>query len=281
MKLVRFGEKGSEKPGVLINGKRLDCSAYFDDWNQPFFADDGLEKLRERLLSAVEGLPQVPDEARWGACIARPGMILCVGLNYSDHAREANMAVPEEPVLFMKAANTISGPYDDVEIPPESEKCDWEIELGIVIGKDAYRLPSAAAAAGHIAGYCLVNDLSERHYQLEREGQWVKGKSCPGFSPTGPFLCTADEIEDVLNLPMRLSVNGEMMQNGSTKTMIFDPWTIVHYISQFMKVEAGDLISTGTPPGVGLGFDPPRYLRRGDVVELEIGGLGRQKQKFI
>ncbi len=280
MKLLRFGEKGAEKPGVLLDGIRRDCSAYFEDWNREFFHNDGLAALRDLLSRKGTELPVVPAEIRWGSCIARPGMILCIGLNFSDHAREAGMDIPEEPVLFMKAANTLSGPYDEVAIPPDSRKTDWEVELGIVLQKEVYRLDSEAEAAESIAGYCIVNDLSERHYQLERAGQWVKGKSCPGFSPVGPYLCTPDEIPEVLNLGMRLSVNGEVMQNGSTRTMIFPPHFIVRYVSQFMRVEAGDLISTGTPPGVGLGFRPPRYLKRGDIVELSIDQLGQQRQVF-
>ena len=281
MKLIRFGEKGSEKPGVLVGSERRDCSAYFDDWNRNFFINSGLEKLSNLIERNLDGLPVVDAGVRWGACVARPGMILCVGLNFSDHAKEAKMAIPEEPVLFMKAANTLSGPYDDVKIPKNSTKTDWEVELAMVLQKDAHEIDSDAAAADCIAGFCLMNDLSERHFQLERAGQWVKGKSCPGFSPVGPYLCTADEIPDVLNLAMRLSVNNEMLQDGSTKTMIFKPNEIIKYISQFMLLEAGDIISTGTPPGVGLGFDPPRYLKKGDVVELSIEKLGTQDRKSV
>jgi 2,4-didehydro-3-deoxy-L-rhamnonate hydrolase len=208
-------------------------------------------------------------------------MIMCVGLNYSDHAAEAGMEVPKEPLIFGKLANTICGAYDNVPIPKDSEKTDWEVELGIILGKDALYLNSEKEAEDHIAGYCVVNDLSERAFQLERGGQWIKGKSCPNFCPTGPYLVTKDEIKDVLNLNMRLSVNGVLKQNGNTKTMVFNPNHIVYYMSQFMKLEAGDLISSGTPFGVGLGFKPPQYLSAGDVVELSIDGLGSQKQLFV
>ncbi len=281
MKLIRFGDKGQEKPGVIIEGVRKDCSAHFEDWNHDFFQHDGLAKLKSLIESGADSLPTVPEGTRWGASVARPGMIMCIGLNYSDHAKESGMEPPSEPVLFMKATNTLSGPYDEVPIPKLSEKTDWEVELGLVIGKDASYLPSKEAAKDYIAGYCVVHDVSERHFQLERGGQWVKGKSCPGFSPVGPYLSTVDEISDVMNLNMTLSVNGEARQNGNTKTMIFDPFHLVHYLSQFMLLEAGDIISTGTPPGVGLGMKPPVFLKAGDVVELGVDGLGTQKQTFV
>jgi 2-keto-4-pentenoate hydratase/2-oxohepta-3-ene-1,7-dioic acid hydratase in catechol pathway len=280
MKLIRFGSKGKEKPGVLINGSRKDCSAYFEDWNHAFFQNDGLYKLQQVLLTSSENLPAVPDNVRWGSCIARPRAIICVGLNYSDHAKEAGMDTPAEPILFDKLTNTISGPYDDISIPKNSEKTDWEVELGVVIKKDSLYLVNETAAAACIAGYCVVNDLSERSFQLERGGQWFKGKSSPGFCPTGPWLATTDEITDVLNLNMRLSVNTQVRQNGNTCTMIFNPAYLVYYISQFVQLEAGDLVSTGTPPGVGLGMKPPVYLKAGDVVELSIEGLGSQQQQF-
>lgn len=281
MKLIRFGDKGQEKPGVIIEGVRKDCSAHFEDWNHDFFQHDGLAKLKSLIESGADSLPTVPEGTRWGASVARPGMIMCIGLNYSDHAKESGMEPPSEPVLFMKATNTLSGPYDEVPIPKLSEKTDWEVELGLVIGKDASYLPSKEAAKDYIAGYCVVHDVSERHFQLERGGQWVKGKSCPGFSPVGPYISTVDEISDVMNLNMTLSVNGEARQNGNTKTMIFDPFHLVHYLSQFMLLEAGDIISTGTPPGVGLGMKPPVFLKAGDVVELGVDGLGTQKQTFV
>ena len=281
MKLIRFGNKGQEKPGLLIDGVRKDCSAHFQDWNREFFQSGGLKKLESLISSEGGSLPDVPEEARWGASVARPGMIMCIGLNYSDHAKESGMEPPSEPVLFMKATNTLAGPFDEVPIPKNSEKTDWEVELGLVIGKDASYIPSKEAAKDYIAGYCVVHDVSERHFQLERGGQWVKGKSCPGFSPVGPYLSTADEIDDVMNLSMSLSVNGQARQNGNTKTMIFDPYHLVHYLSQFMLLEAGDIISTGTPPGVGLGMKPPVFLKSGDVVELSVENLGSQKQTFV
>jgi len=281
MKLIRFGAKNSEKPGVEVNGKRLDCSAHFDDWNQDFFNNGGLNKLKAFLESDKNSLPEVDNSIRLGSPIARPGMIMCIGLNYSDHAEESGMELPKEPVLFMKATNTLSGPNDDIVIPPNSIKTDWEVELGIIINNDCYQLKNEAEGNESIAGYTLVHDVSEREFQLEKEGQWVKGKSCPGFSPVGPYLVLKEDIADVLNLSMELCVNGQKMQQGNTKFMVFNPAYIVYYLSQFMKLEAGDLISTGTPPGVGLGMNPPVYLKRGDEVVLTIEGLGSQRQKFI
>ena len=281
MKLLRFGEQGHEKPGVLLNGIRKDCSAYFTDWNHAFFQNNGLTNLADLLKTKGDALPNVSENERTASCIARPSMIMCIGLNYFDHAAEAGMEVPKEPLIFGKLANTICGAYDNVPIPKCSEKTDWEVELGIILGKDALYLNSEEEAEDHIAGYCVVNDLSERAFQLERGGQWIKGKSCPNFCPTGPYLVTKDEIKDVLNLNMHLSVNGVQKQNGNTKTMVFSPNHIVYYMSQFMKLEAGDLISSGTPFGVGLGFKPPQYLSAGDVVELSIDGLGSQKQLYI
>lgn len=279
MRLIRFGDKGSEKPGVEIDNVKYDCSDHFKDWNHDFFANGGIEKLSKKI--GDNPFPKIPTDVRIGAPIARPGMIICVGLNYSDHAKESGLKVPSEPIIFMKATNTIAGPYDDVTKPPNSNKTDWEVELGIVIGQDSYMLEDEAAADSAIAGYCIVNDLSEREFQVEKGGQWVKGKSCPGFSPTGPYLVTKDEIENVLDLDMTLDLDGKRMQTGNTKFMVFNPTFVVHYISQFMKLEAGDLISTGTPPGVGLGMDPPRYLERGEVMSLTISGLGEQQQKVI
>tara|TARA_R110002049_G_scaffold308910_1_gene514823 strand:- start:13208 stop:13972 length:765 start_codon:yes stop_codon:yes gene_type:complete len=249
MKLIRFGEKGLEKPGVFIDGKRLDCSKYFEDWNQQFFQNEGLERLKAILKREEGNLPEIKEEVRWANPIARPGMIMCIGLNYSDHAKESGMEIPNEPILFMKATNTIGGPFDDVSIPRNSSKTDWEVELGVVLNKDVLYLKDEAEAEGAIAGYCVINDISERAFQLERGGQWVKGKSCPGFTAVGPYLVTKDEIDDVLNLKMNLSVNGVNKQNGNTKTMIFNPAYSLWYMSQFMQLEAGDLISTGTPPG--------------------------------
>lgn len=281
MKLTRFGPKGQEKPAVVWQGQRRDCSDHFMDWNHAFFQQNGLTRLQALLQQMGDQLPLVPDSARWASAISRPGMILCVGLNYSDHAKEAGMDPPTEPLLFMKATNTLAGPYDPVSIPRQSEKTDWEVELGIVIGKDVSYLANEAEAAEAIAGYCVVNDLSEREFQLERVGQWVKGKSCPGFSPVGPWVATSDEIANPLDLGMKLWVNEELCQDGSTRTMIFSPAHIVWYVSQFMQLEAGDLISTGTPPGVGLGMKPPRYLKAGDQVRLQIEGLGEQQQTYV
>ena len=280
MKLIRFGNKEAEKPGIFINEKRLDCSSHFKDWDRPFFQNGGLSELKKMIDANDIQLPEVSEKERWANPIARPGMIMCIGLNYSDHAKESGMDIPTEPILFMKATNTIAGPFDEVTIPKNSTKTDWEVELGIVMGRNALYLEDEAAAENAIAGYCVVNDISEREFQLEKGGQWVKGKSCPDFTAVGPYLVTKDEISDVLNLKMKLDVNGEQKQNGNTNTMIFNPAYVVWYLSQFMQLEAGDLISTGTPPGVGLGFSPPQYLQAGDTVELEIEGLGKQKQLF-
>lgn len=279
MKLIRFGNLGEEKPGIEVSGKRYDCSPYFEDWNREFFMKDGLQKLQKLLKE--QSLEEVPTTERWANPIARPGIIMCVGLNYSDHALESGMDLPKEPVLFMKATNTICGAFDEVSLPKGSQKTDWEVELGVVLNRDVLYLEDEAEAEDAIAGYCIVHDLSERDFQLNREGQWVKGKSCPGFSPVGPYLVTRDEIENVMDLKMELSVNGEGMQSGNTSTMVFNPSYLIWYISQFMKLEAGDIISTGTPPGVGLGMKPPRYLKDGDRVELSIDHLGGQNQKFL
>jgi len=279
MKLIRFGAKGQEKPGVLIEGKRRDASAWFHDWDAAFFADDGLEKLAAKLSSSRPAkLPEVPEAARWAAPVARPGKIVCAGLNYSDHAKETGAQLPKEPKLFMEAANTVVGPNDDLLIPRLSKKTDWEVELGVIIGAEARYLDSPEQAQSCIAGYCISHDVSEREFQMERGGQWSKGKSCDTFNPLGPWLATRDEMPDVTNMKMRLSVNGQLRQNGNTGTMIHSPAALVHYISQFMTLEPGDLVSTGTPPGVGLGMKPPTYLKAGDVVELEIDGLGKQRQ---
>lgn len=278
MQLIRFGAVGQERPGLLLkDGRRKDVSGTIAAYDHNFFQQDGLKLLAE-LAKSPESLPDVPQDARWGAPISRPGKVICIGLNYADHARESGMAIPAEPVVFFKAANTVVGPYDDILIPRKSEKTDWEVELGVVIGKDARYLESEAAATEYIAGYCVSHDVSERHFQLERGGQWVKGKSCDTFNPLGPALVTRDEVTDVMSLDMWLTVNGERRQTGNTRTMIFNPTFVVHYLSQFMTLEAGDLISTGTPPGVGLGMNPPQFLKAGDVVALGVQGLGEQKQ---
>ncbi|MCW9050288.1 MAG: fumarylacetoacetate hydrolase family protein [Deltaproteobacteria bacterium] len=281
MKLIRFGTPGKEKPGVLLaDGTRKDLSAHFKDWDRDFFNNNGLEQLSKRLLEGQD-FPDVSAQERLGSCVERPGKVVCIGLNYADHAAEAGMPLPTEPIVFLKGSNTVVGPYDPIIIPRTSTKTDWEVELGVIIGRDARYLPSVTAAADYIAGYCLSNDVSEREFQLERGGQWTKGKSCDNFNPLGPFLATRDELIDVNNLQMKLWVNGELRQDGNSATMVFDVMTVVHYLSQFMTLEAGDLITTGTPPGVGMGMKPPRYLRAGDVVELEIPGLGSQRSLCI
>lgn len=280
MKLIRFGEQNKERPGVLINGVRKDCSVHFKDWDRSFFQQNGLQELQQLISNSADSLSTVDSDERWGSPIARPGMIMCIGLNYSDHAAESGMDIPQEPIIFMKATNTMVGPFDEVLIPKGSLKTDWEVELGVVLGKDVNYLENEREAIDSIAGYCIVHDVSEREFQLNMGGQWVKGKSCPGFSPVGPYLVTADELDDVLNLKMQLSVNGQSMQSGNTNKMIFNPSFIIKYLSQYMLLEAGDLISTGTPPGVGLGMDPPTYLKNGDEVELVIEGLGKQFQIF-
>ncbi len=276
MKLIRFGNYKKEKPGLLDkHGKRRDCSAHVADFNADFFANGGLAELR---ALNPESLPEVSTDVRWGSPVARPGKVICIGLNYRDHAAESGMEVPKEPIVFFKAPNTVVGPYDEVLIPRGSEQTDWEVELCIVIGSEARYLESRAAALKCIAGYCVANDVSERHFQLHRGGQWVKGKSCDTFNPLGPWLATADEIADVNDLAMTLDVNGQRRQTGNTRTMIFPVDEIVRYLSHFMTLEPGDIINTGTPPGVGLGLKPPVYLKCGDVMELAIAGLGSQRQ---
>jgi 2,4-diketo-3-deoxy-L-fuconate hydrolase len=282
MRLIRFGAVGKEKPGVLDKqGIRRDLSGKFNDWDTKFFSGEDAKTLAAMLHKDMATLPLVADSERWGAPVARPGKVLCIGLNYSDHAAESGMPIPAEPIVFMKAANTVVGPYDELQIPRGSEKTDWEVELGVVIGKQARYLASPEVACQHIAGYCVSHDVSERAFQLERGGQWTKGKSCDTFNPLGPWLSTPDEVSKPEALAMKLSVNGEPHQQGTTAKMIFNVPTLIHYLSQFMTLEPGDLISTGTPPGVGLGMKPPRFLRIGDVVELEIECLGSQKQVCI
>lgn len=276
MKLIRFGRPGGEKPGVLLpDGSRKDLSQQVHDWDRNFLNNGGLIQL-QNLLKGPSALPDAAPDERLGPCVARPGKVVGIGLNYADHAAEAGMPLPQEPIVFLKAANTVVGPNDPIIIPRGSTKTDWEVELGVVIGRDARYLPSITSAAEYIAGYCISHDVSERDFQLERGGQWTKGKSCDNFNPIGPFLATRDEISNVADLGLRLWLNGELRQNGNTSTMIFDVMTLVHYLSQFMTLEAGDLITTGTPPGVGMGMTPPRYLRDGDQLKLEIDGLGIQ-----
>jgi ureidoglycolate lyase/2,4-diketo-3-deoxy-L-fuconate hydrolase len=278
MKLIRFGAPGHERPGMIDRQGRLrDLSSQVPD-----IAGAALSPESLRRLAALdpESLPLVAGQPRLGACVGQVGKMICVGLNYSDHAAESNMPVPSEPVLFMKATSALCGPNDDVQIPPGAEKVDWEVELGVVIGRPA-RYVSKAEALEHVAGYCIVNDVSERAYQLERGGQWDKGKGCDTFGPTGPWLVTRDEIPDAQALSMWLEVDGKRYQDGSTRTMIFDVPTLVSYISQFMSLQPGDVISTGTPPGVGLGQKPPLYLKAGQVMRLGIEGLGEQRQRTV
>ena len=281
MKLIRYGNAGNEKPGVIDGeNNRRDASHFFKDWNREFFQNDGLEKLKEALEN-ISSFPLVDEQERWAAPVARPGKVICIGLNYSDHATESGMAIPAEPIVFQKGANTVVGPYDHIIIPRKSKKTDWEVELSFIMKKDARYLDSADQSKEFIAGYAISNDVSEREFQIERGGQWTKGKSCDNFNPLGPYLVTPDEIKDVQNLSLRLSVNGKQMQNGNTSKMVFNVYYLVHYLSQFMTLEAGDLILTGTPPGVGLGMKPPQYLKAGDVVELSVEGLGFQKQVCV
>ncbi|MGA5760272.1 fumarylacetoacetate hydrolase family protein [Nonomuraea bangladeshensis] len=276
MHLMRIGAPGAEKPVVRIDEHHyLDVSDVTPDFDERFFAAGGAALLADKVAT---GRPQEFTGERIGAPIARPHQILCIGLNYSDHAAETGQAVPDEPILFTKSPNTLVGPYDDVRIPRGSTKTDWEVELGIVIGRRTSYLDSAEEAKNAIAGYCVVNDVSERAFQMERGGQWSKGKSAETFNPAGPWLVTPDEIADVRNLGMWLDVNGVRRQTGTTKNMIFDPYVIVHHLSQFMVLEPGDLINTGTPPGVGMGHDPQIWLQPGDVMELGIEGLGSQRQ---
>ena len=278
MKLIRFGAEGSEKPGVqLQDGTRLDVSNFGQDYNEEFFGSDGLERLENWLKTNQNNCPKVDDNERLGVPLTRPSKIVCVGLNYAKHAEEAGMAVPKEPVLFFKSTTALCGPNDDVIIPKNSEKTDWEVELAIVIGKKASYVEEADAF-NHIAGYVLHNDVSERAFQIEKEGQWCKGKGCDTFAPVGPFIATKDEIKNPNNLELWLDVNGERLQHSSTSDFIFNVQEVVSYISQYMTLLPGDIISTGTPFGVGLGFNPPKYLKPGDVMELGIEGLGTSKQ---
>jgi 2,4-diketo-3-deoxy-L-fuconate hydrolase len=275
MKLLRFGPIGHEKPGVLDANNRIrDLSGVVADIGGETLSDTGLAKLRALDL---ENLPLAPEGVRYGACVAGVSKFLCIGLNYADHAAESGLPIPDEPVLFSKFTSAIVGPNDEVLKPRNSTKLDWEVELGIVIGKTAQYIDEADADA-HIAGYCVINDVSERAFQIERGGQWDKGKGCDTFGPIGPWLVTRDEVPDPANLKMWLTVNGKTFQDGSTATMIFKPAFIVAYLSQFMTLLPGDVISTGTPPGVGLGQKPPLYLEVGDVMELGIEGLGQQRQ---
>jgi len=271
MKLIRFGEPGNEKPAIYMNGKRYDVSHIVKDYDEAFFASTGWEKLKDLG-------PEVPENVRWAAPVARPSKIICIGLNYTDHAKESNMQLPAEPVVFFKATSSMVGPNDDLIIPRNSKKTDWEVELAVVISKKASYI-SEAEANDHIAGYCLHNDYSEREFQLERGGQWVKGKSCDTFAPIGPWVATKDEIADAHNLRLWLNVNGKTMQDSSTSQMVFKVPFLISYLSQFMTLLPGDVISTGTPAGVGMGQKPESvYVKPGDVIELGIDGLGSSKQ---
>ena len=280
MKLFRFGDIGQEKPGIIIDEKWLNVSPYLQDYNEAFFENKGLEKLEQLLVEIKNDLIEIPPSARIASCVARPSKIICIGLNFADHAKESGAEIPKEPIIFFKSTTSLSGPNDEIIIPKNSVKTDWEVELAFVMGKKASYVEEADAM-DYVAGYCLHNDISEREFQLERGGNWSKGKGCDTFAPLGPIMATKDEIEDVNNLNMWLNVNGQPFQKSNTKQLIFKIPTIVSYLSQFMTLLPGDVISTGTPSGVGLGFKPPIYLKEGDIMELGIEGLGTQKQKSV
>ena len=272
---MRVGEPGQEVPAILDDqGVIRDLSAHVSDIDGDLFADDSVKKIASLDLAT---LPMIDNNVRVGPAVSKVGKFICVGLNYADHAAESGMQVPSEPVLFMKATSSIIGPNDTVLMPPKSEKSDWEVELGVVIGKEA-KYVSEQDALTHVAGYCVINDLSEREFQIEKEGQWCKGKGCDTFGPIGPYLVTTDEVTDSNELDIWLELNGERVQDGNTRTMVYKVPFLVSYISQFMSLQPGDIISTGTPPGVGLGFNPPKYLKEGDVMRLGISGLGEQQQ---
>jgi 2-keto-4-pentenoate hydratase/2-oxohepta-3-ene-1,7-dioic acid hydratase in catechol pathway len=281
MKLIRFGTKGNEKPGVqLQDGTRIDVSAFVEDYNEAFFGTEGIENLQLWLQNNQDSCPIVNPDTRLGSPLARPSKIVCVGLNYAKHAEESGMEPPKEPVLFFKATTAIVGPNDSIMLPKGSVKTDWEVELAVVIGAKASYVTEADALQ-HVAGYVLHNDVSEREFQIERSGQWVKGKSSDTFAPLGPFIATPDEIKDPNNLRLWLKLNGKTMQDSNTSDFIFNIQEVVSHISQFMTLLPGDVISTGTPFGVGLGLNPPKYLEAGDEVELGIEGLGISKQKVV
>ncbi|MGI4869900.1 MAG: fumarylacetoacetate hydrolase family protein [Janthinobacterium lividum] len=277
MKLIRYGQPGQEKPGVILDDRQLDASAFGEDYDERFFATDGLRRLADFVQTNADQLPRVAAGERLGPPVARPSKLLCIGLNYADHARETGATPPPEPVLFMKSTTAYVGPNDDIIIPRNSVKTDWEVELAVVIGRRASYVEEADAAH-YIAGYVLHNDVSEREFQLERSGTWDKGKGCDTFAPVGPWLATPDELGDLNNLRLWLTVNGQLMQDGTTANLIFKVPFLISYLSQFMTLLPGDIISTGTPAGVGLGLKPPVYLKPGDVVELGIDGLGTSRQ---
>ena len=281
MRLILFGTAGKEKPGMLLaDGTRLDASAFGADYDEKFFATGGVEALSKWLTSNTNSAPRVSAEVRLGPPICRPSKIVCIGLNYRDHAHETGAKIPTEPVIFFKSTTALIGPHDNLVIPKNGTKVDWEVELAVVIGKRALYVPRDKALE-YVAGYALHNDYSERAFQKDRGGQWVKGKSCDTFAPLGPYLATLDELADLGNMKMWLKVNGETRQNSSTANMIFDVATLVSYVSEFMTLLPGDVISTGTPAGVGLGMKPPQYLKAGDVVELGIDGLGESRQHVV
>lgn len=280
MKLIRFGEIGKEKPGVCIDDVLYDVSGFIKDYDEAFFANGGIPHLNYMVDLHKTMLPKVTPDTRLGSPIARPSKIICIGLNYADHAKETNATPPAEPVIFMKATTAIVGPFDEVVIPKNSVKTDWEVELAVVISSKASYVTEENAME-HVAGYCLHNDISEREFQLEKGGTWDKGKGCDTFAPLGPWMVTKDEVADVHNLKLWLKVNGKQMQNGTTANLIFNIPFLISYVSRFMTLLPGDIISTGTPAGVGLGFNPPVYLNPGDVMELGIDGLGTSKQTCV
>jgi len=281
MKLIRFGDPGKENPGIETSeGIRLDCSAFGEDWNENFFGSNGIDRLASWLAKNSLGCPAIDSSIRLGAPLCRPSKIICIGLNYASHAAESGMEIPKEPILFMKATSSICGPFDNIMIPKDSSKTDWEVELGVVIGKKATYVKEAEAM-DYVAGYLLHNDVSERDYQLNRGGQWVKGKSFDHFSPLGPYLVLKKDIPDPHDLNIWLKVNGELFQNGHTSDLIYKIPELISYISKFMTLLPGDIISTGTPSGVGLGFKPPIYLKDGDVVTLGIEKMGESRQQAV
>lgn len=278
MRLVRIGEAGAERPGVVIEGSQFgDASSYFGNFDQEFFADQGIERLRRLLDDGALPIEDIGDQ-RIGSPVGKPYQVLCIGLNYSNHIAEVGLEIPEEPTVFNKGPRTVIGPNDDVLVPPGSDQTDWEVELAVVIGSEARYLPDEESARRCIAGYAISNDLSERHFQLERGGQWVKGKSCETFNPLGPWLATSDEIANPQDLQLSLSVNGQLKQSASTSSMIFSVDYLVWYLSQFMILEPGDVINTGTPAGVALGQEDKAFLKDGDVMDVAITGLGKQRQ---
>ncbi len=277
MKLLRFGDAGKEKPGIAVNDEIIDVSSFGEDFGESFFTNDGLTRFAPWFESNKSALPRVSGSPRLGAPFTRPSKIVCVGLNYSKHAAESGMPLPKEPILFFKSTTSFAGPNDDVVIPRNSQKTDWEVELGVVIGKKASYV-SEEDAMDHVLGFCIHNDYSEREFQLERNGQWVKGKSADTFAPVGPYLVTKDELPNYASLRLWLKVNGKMLQDSNTNDLIFGVPFLISYISQFMTLLPGDIISTGTPAGVGMGLKPPTYLKPGDIVELGIDGLGTQQQ---